>query len=105
MKKYENILVNIFPIGWEINLFFYLNIMQDTEVTCETGLEKNVISEEVYEREMQLCKNLSFENWWKCGWWVCKDCWVLPLLYKLHKGKLLEDPECIKKFKNEILSN
>ncbi len=79
--------------------------MKDNKITCETGLEKNIISEEIYNREIQLCKSLSAENGGKCSWWVCKDCWVLPLLHKLHKGKLLENPDCIKNFKEKTLIN
>ena len=37
-----------------------------------------------------------------CGWGKCVDCGVIPLLYKLHKGQLLEDNEA-KRTKEEIL--
>ena len=33
----------------------------------------------------------------------CKKCGVIPLLYKLHKGKLLEKSEEIKGIRNKIL--
>ncbi len=78
--------------------------MNNHEPSCQTGLKKNIIDKDVYERELQLCKNLSSENGGKCGWGVCSDCGVIPLLHKLHKGELLEDPELIKEAKNKIIS-
>lgn len=78
--------------------------MKNNESTCQTGLKKDVINQEVYEKELQLCKNLSAENGGKCGWGVCRDCGVIPFLHKLHKGELLEDPELIKEAKNKIIS-
>ena len=71
--------------------------------TCKTGLKKNIIKKDVFERELELCKNLSRENGGKCGWGICSKCGVLPLLYKLHHGILLEKPEEIKEAKNKIL--
>jgi len=72
------------------------------KITCKTELKKNVIKKEVFDREIALCKMLSKENRGKCGWGKCKDCGVIPLLYKLHKGKLLEKPAEIKKAKSRI---
>ena len=63
------------------------------KLTCKTALKPNLVSEETFERELKLCHQLSEENGGKCGWGVCKDCGVIPLLYKLHKGELIEDPE------------
>jgi hypothetical protein len=60
------------------------------------------IPKKVFDREIELCKKLSKENGGKCGWGICKDCGVIPLLYKLHKAELLESPEEIRKAK-EIL--
>jgi len=70
--------------------------------TCKIGLKKNIIKKEVFDREIALCKMLSKENKGKCGWGKCKNCGVIPLLYKLHKGKLLEKPAEIKKAKSKI---
>jgi len=69
------------------------------KLTCKTGLEKNIIKKEVFDREIALCKQLSKEHKGKCGWGRCKECGVIPLLYKLHKGQLLEDPAEIVKIK------
>lgn len=72
-------------------------------LTCKTGLKKEIINKETFERELSLCKMLSNENNQKCGWGSCEKCGVIPLLYKLHKGQLIENPEEITKIKDEIL--
>lgn len=74
-----------------------------SKLTCKTGLQRNIINKEVFERELALCHKLSQENGGKCGWGRCRDCGVIPLLYKLHKGELLEDPEKIKETKDKIV--
>jgi hypothetical protein len=71
--------------------------------TCKIGLKKNLINAEVFKRELELCRNLSHENDGKCGWGKCKDCGVVPLLYKFHKGILLEEATEIKSAKEEII--
>ena len=72
------------------------------KITCKTGLKKNFIKKEVFDREINLCRMLSKNNKGKCGWGRCKNCGVIPLLYKLHKGQLLEDPQKIAKAKGRI---
>lgn len=72
------------------------------KLICKTGLKKNIVKKEVFNREITLCKQLSKKHKGKCGWGKCKDCGVAPLLYKLHKGKLLEKPLEIKKVKSKI---
>jgi len=76
--------------------------MKNKKITCKTGLKKNIIKKEVFDREVTLCKMLSKENRGKCGWGRCKDCGVSLLLIKLYKGKLLEKPSEIKKAKAKI---
>ncbi len=76
--------------------------MPKNDPNCETGLGKNIINKEVFDREIALCRKLTKENGGKCGWGKCADCGVIPLLYKLHKGELLEDNEA-EKVKKEIL--
>jgi len=71
--------------------------------TCKTGLKKNIIKKDVFNREVTLCGQLAKENKGKCGWGRYKDCGVIPLLYKLNKGQLLEDPVKITKIKRQIL--
>ena len=67
--------------------------MKKDEITAETGLKENVIDKEVFEREVFLCQKESKEESGGCGWGRCKTCGVVPLLYKLHKGKIIEDEE------------
>ena len=68
---------------------------------CKNGLKKNVISKSVFEREIELCRELSKNK--KCSWGKCGSCGVIPLLIKLHKGILIEDEKELKKIKLEIL--
>jgi len=72
------------------------------KLTCKTGLKRNIIKKEVFDREIALCKKLAKEHKGKCGWGRCEDCGVIPLLYKLYKGYLLEKPDEIKKTKSKI---
>lgn len=74
-----------------------------SKLTCKTGLQKNIINKEVFKRELALCHKLSRENGGKCGWGKCKDCGVIPLLYKLHEGELLEDPDEVTRAKDKIV--
>jgi hypothetical protein len=77
---------------------------KNSKIICETGLKKDVINKDVFEREIALCKMLANENNSKCGWGVCENCGVIPLLYKLHKGQLIEKPEELNKIRKEILN-
>lgn len=76
--------------------------MPKNDPKCEAGLAKNIIGGEVFEREIGLCQKLSKDNGGKCGWGKCADCGVVPLLYKLNKGQLLENEEA-DRIKKEIL--
>lgn len=76
-------------------------MQKKNKLTCKTGLKKNIIKKEVFNREIALCRQLAREHKGKCGWGKCKDCGVIPLLYKLYKGKLLEKPSEIKKAKSK----
>lgn len=64
---------------------------------------KNIIKKEVFEKELKMCRQLSKEKKGKCAWGKCKDCGVIPLLYKFHKGQLLEDSKEIKSAKDRVL--
>jgi len=59
------------------------------------------IKAKVFEKELALCGKLSKKNNGKCNWGKCKDCGVVPLLYKLHKAELLEDTDEIAKIKTK----
>lgn len=76
--------------------------MNKNQLTCKTGLKKNIISKAVFEREIALCQKLNQENKGRCGWGKCDECGVIPFLIKLHKGQLLEDPAEIKKAREEV---
>lgn len=78
-------------------------MLKSKKLNCETGLKKDIIKKDVFERELALCKMLYKKNKGKCGWGKCKDCGVIPLLVKLHKGELLEKPSEIKKAKLKII--
>ena len=73
-----------------------------SKLTCKTGLKKNIIKREVFKREIALCQMLSKKHRRKCGWGKCKDCGVIPLLYKLHRGHLLEKPADLAKIRKRI---
>jgi hypothetical protein len=75
----------------------------EKEITCETGLEKEVITKEVFDREIKLCQKLSKKNGEKCGWGECKKCGVVLLLHKLYKGKIIDKAAEIKKAKKGIV--
>jgi hypothetical protein len=72
------------------------------KLTCKTGLKENIIKKNVFDREILLCRQLAKENKGKCGWGKCKYCGVVPLLWKLYKGELLEG-EKIAKTRDRIL--
>ena len=67
-------------------------------------IKKEFIKKKVFDREIALCQKLAKENNGKCGWGKCQNCGVIPLLYKLHKGELLEDKKEIEKIKDKILN-
>ena len=75
------------------------------KLNCKTGLEPNIIEQEVFDRELALCKKLNNENTGSCGWGKCETCGVIPLLYKLHKGELLEDEKVINDIKNKLFKD
>jgi len=61
------------------------------------------INKEAFDKEISLCQKLAKKNKGGCNWGKCQDCGVIPLLYKLHKGELLEDKKEIKEIRNKIL--
>lgn len=61
------------------------------------------MEKEVFEKELNICRELSKKKGGKCAWGECAKCGVIPLLYKLGKGELLENEEDINKIKKEVL--
>lgn len=59
------------------------------------------ISKEIYEKELEMCKQLHKEG--KCCWGNCEECGVLALLYKLHTGQIIHGKE-LEEFKLKIFS-
>ena len=49
------------------------------------------LKKEVFDSEITICQKLAKENGGKCNGGTCADCGVIPFLYKLGKGQLLED--------------
>ena len=73
------------------------------KATCKTGLKKNIISKAVFDREIALCRILNKKGKGRgCNWGKCKNCGVIPLLYKLHKGVLIEDKKELGKIRKDI---
>lgn len=61
------------------------------------------ISEKVFKAEIAMCQKL-FKKQKGCAWGKCHDCAVIPLLYKLHRGEIIEDSEGVKRLKSEIFN-
>lgn len=59
------------------------------------------MNEEFFEKELAMCRKLHREQK-GCHWGKCADCGVIPLLYKLHKGIIIEKEEEIKKVKEGV---
>lgn len=66
-------------------------------------MKKEIIKKDVFDREIALCKRLSKEGGGQCHWGECSKCGVIPLLYKLNKGQLLENPAKIAEIRAKIL--
>lgn len=60
------------------------------------------IEKKIFDSEIAMCRKL-YKKSKGCKWGKCKDCGVIPLLYKLHSGLLVENKTDIKKLKNKIL--
>jgi hypothetical protein len=73
-----------------------LNKIYDKEANLQNRLEEKYNRKKTFDREIELCRMLTRENKGGCGWGKCKDCGVIPLLIKLHKGELLEEKKISK---------
>ena len=62
------------------------------------------MNKETFDNEIALCQKLAKKNSSKCNWGECQLCGVIPLLYKLHKGEVIDNADEIKKIKNNILN-
>ena len=61
------------------------------------------MEQEVFEKELAMCRELSKKNGGKCKWGECDKCGVVPLLLKLGKGEFVEDREVIAELRNKYL--
>lgn len=59
------------------------------------------MDQEIFEKELGMCRKLHHEKK-GCHWGKCATCGVIPSLYKLHKGVVLESEEDIRKVKEEV---
>jgi hypothetical protein len=73
------------------------------KVTCKDGLKRNTIKKIIFDREVLLCRQLAKEKKGKCGWGKCKDCGVVPLLWKLYKGELFIDKKELAATRKKLL--
>jgi len=71
---------------------------------CRIVLKKNLIKEDVFEREIFLCQSLFKENNGGCSWAKCESCGVIPLLYKLHKGQLIDKPGQLRQLRRDTFN-
>jgi hypothetical protein len=55
-----------------------------------------------FEKEIAMCRKLNREKGGKCAWGECANCGVIPLLFKLAKGRLLEKEEEIKEARQSV---
>lgn len=60
------------------------------------------VNKETFDKEIGMCQEL-FKKQKGCNWGKCENCAVIPLLYKLHKGEVIENMEDVKKLKDKIL--
>jgi len=62
------------------------------------------MNQEIFDREIAMCRKLSQENNGHCNWGECEKCGVIPLLYKLNKVEFYENKQEIEKLKQTILN-
>ena len=60
------------------------------------------INKKTFDREIAMCQKL-FKKKKGCNWGKCEDCGVVPLLYKLHSGLLVEKKTDVAKLKKSYL--
>lgn len=62
------------------------------------------MEQEIFERKLAMCADLSKKNGGKCNWGECDKCGVIPLLYKLGKGEIVEKEDDVKQLKSDVLN-
>lgn len=66
---------------------------------------EDLISQETFDKEVAMCKELSLQDPNPCRWGKCENCGVFPLLYKLRYGKILENKEAIEATRKKLPTN
>ncbi|MFA5130898.1 MAG: hypothetical protein WC467_00565 [Patescibacteria group bacterium] len=59
---------------------------------------------DVYKKETKMCARM-FKEKQGCAWGKCATCGVVPLLYKLETGSVVDNEEDIKALKEEVLNS
>ena len=59
------------------------------------------MDKEAFEKELGMCRGLHHKQR-GCNWGKCENCGVIPLLYKLHKGVIIEKEDEVRKVKEEV---
>lgn len=80
---------------------FLLGNMTSTNIYSD---RKNM-NDEIFEREIAMCRKLNQKNGGRCNWGTCETCGVIPLLYKLNKGVFLEKEEEIRNVKHDVFAS
>ena len=62
------------------------------------------MDDEIFQKEISMCKELFRKNRGKCHWGECDKCGVILLLHKLYHGEVIEDEKEVKKFRSNILN-
>ncbi len=76
-------------------------VLVGVERSTKNAMGNNTMTEEVFEKELAMCRKLHHEKK-GCHWGKCENCGVIPLLYKIHKGVILEDEASIREIKEAV---
>ena len=63
----------------------------------------NNMEKEIFDKEISMCRELSKKNNGRCNWGECEKCGVIPLLFKLAKGDIVEKENDVKELKRTAL--
>lgn len=80
-----------------------INEMRENSSSCKKKYFHfyKTMDTQQYEHERSMCRKLQKEQWW-CAWWRCSDCGVPLLLEKLKTGIVHDDPDTIRKIRQEF---
>ena len=78
-------------------------VVAEKNIRSVMELNLNFMNEEIFEKEISMCKELSQKNGGKCNWGECGKCGVIPLLYKLGKGEVVEKEDEVRELKKSVL--